>query len=159
MKTTAYRAAELLCAAALICFILFSAAAHTGGTRKTAKELEASFEDALTAAGMVRQPRRTAEERFGLPPEKTAGVVYYANESVMDVSELLIVLLQDPADAAEIRRAVEARVEEQKELYRSYAPAQYALLENSVVAVSGNAVFYCTAENADELHERFDRSL
>lgn len=159
MKTTAYRIAELLCAAALICFIVFAAAAHTGGTQKTAGELEASLSDALVSGGMARQARRTAEERFGLSPEKTAGVVYYANESVMDVSELLIVLLRDPADAPEIRNAVEARVEAQKELYRSYAPAQYALLENSVVAVSGNAVFYCTAENADELHERFDRSL
>ena len=159
MKTTAYRIAELLCAAALIGFILFAAAAHTGGTQKTAKELEASFADALTAGGMARQTRRAAEDRFGLPPEKTAGVVYYANESVMDVSELLIVLVQDPAETAGIRQSILAHIEEQKALYRSYAPAQYALLENSVVAVSGNAVFYCTAENADELHDRFDRSL
>ena len=154
-----YRTAELVCVAVLIVFIIVLIGAHIGGTQKTAAELGAPFSSVITPDFMTKESEQSALELFNLPPDKTEGVVFYANESVMDVSELLIVKLVDENDGAEFREAIEKRVEEQRTLYQKYAPKQYALLTNSIIAVSGNAVFYCTAENADELYEIFKHNL
>ena len=154
-----YRIAELSCVAVLIVFIIVLIGAHIGGTKKTAAELSAPFADVITPDFMTKESEKTALDLFNLPPDKTEGVVFYANESVMDVSELLIVKLVDENDAPEVRAAIEKRVEEQRTLYQKYAPKQYALLKNCVIAVSGNAIFYCTAENAGELYELFKRNL
>ncbi len=77
----------------------------------------------------------------------------------MDVSELLVVKLKDAEDAEEFRGAVETYIANQKNLYKNYAPEQYALLEDSILEVSGNTLFYCTATNADALYDAFRKAL
>ena len=77
----------------------------------------------------------------------------------MDVSELLIVKLNDAEDAESFRTAVETYIANQKNLYKNYAPEQYALLEDSILDVSGNTLFYCTAKNADALYDAFRTAL
>ena len=85
--------------------------------------------------------------------------MYYENSDIMDVSGLLVVKVKDPEDAEEVRAAVETYIANQKNLYKNYAPEQYALLENSILEVSGNTVFYCTAKNADALYDAFKKAL
>ena len=91
--------------------------------------------------------------------DKTDGIVYYANDNVMDVSEMLIVKLNDSNDAGEFKTAIQNRVTDQENLYKNYAPEQYALLEDSVIKINGNIIFYCTAVNSDELYEAYKKAL
>ena len=77
----------------------------------------------------------------------------------MNVSEILIVKLNDRSDAPALKEAVENRVKEQQELYKNYAPDQYSLLTNSIVEVKGNVLFYCTGTNAGEAYEAFKKAL
>ena len=131
----------------------------SGGTRKSIEEVSAPVCLAMTEGQMNKKTNADAIKAFGIDLDKTEGVVYYANDSVMDVSEMLIVKLTDPEDALEVRDAVRNRVNDRENLYKNYAPDQYALLEDCIIKTSGNMVFYCTAVNADELYDAYKKAL
>ena len=145
MSRKLYPALEVLCVAALIAFITFLVLSPA------VKLLEEGQMDKKTNAD--------AAKAFGFDLSKTDGLVYYENSDIMDVSGLLVVKVKDPDDAEEVRAAVEKYIANQKNLYKNYAPEQYALLENSILEVSGNTVFYCTATNADALYDAFKNAL
>ena len=131
----------------------------SGGTRKSIEEVSAPVCLAMTEGQMNKKTNADAIKAFGIDLDKIEGVVYYANDSVMDVSEMLIVKLTDPEDAQEVRDAVRNRVNDRENLYKNYAPDQYALLEDCIIKTSGNMVFYCTAVNADELYDAYKKAL
>ncbi len=131
----------------------------SGGTRKSIEEVSAPVCLAMKDGQMNRKTNADAIKAFGIDLDKTEGVVYYANDSVMDVSEMLIVKLTDPDDAQTVRDAVRNRVADRENLYKNYAPDQYALLEDCIIKTSGNMVFYCTAVNADELYDAYKKAL
>ena len=60
---------------------------------------------------------------------------------------------------AALLSAAENRVTDRENLYKNYAPEQYALLEDSVIKINGNIVFYCTAVNSDALYEAYKKAL
>lgn len=113
----------------------------------------------MTQDQMNKKTNADAIKAFGIDLDKTEGVVYYANDSVMDVSEMLIVKLVDPDDAQEVRESIRNRVTDRENLYKNYAPDQYALLEDCIIKTSGNMVFYCTAVNAGELYDAYKKAL
>ncbi len=113
----------------------------------------------LEEGQMDKKTNADAAKAFGFDLSKTDGLVYYENTDIMDVSELLVVKLKDAEDAEEFRTAVETYIANQKNLYKNYAPEQYALLEDSILEVSGNTLFYCTATNADALYDAFRKAL
>ena len=158
-RRRAYKHLEALCVALLFLLIAGISLSNSGGTDKTVDELAAPVLRVLDTSGMTRRTPSEAAGVFGFDRSKEEGAVYYSNDNVMDVTELLIVKLCDRSDAAAFASAIEERVENQKNLYQNYAPEQYSLLENSVIEVSGNTVFYCTAKNADEVYETFKRAL
>ena len=159
MTNKKYLIAELLCVAALITFIVLICVSRSGGTDKKISDVAAPVVKTMEKNQMTKKTNADAVKAFKLDLSLTDGVVYYANNNVMDVSELLIVKLKDKSDAPDLKEKVDLRVSEQKKLYKSYAPKQYSLLENSITETSGNVLFYCTAENAVSLFEKFKEAL
>ena len=159
MSRKLYPALEVLCVAALIAFITFLVLSRSGGTEKPVGDVASPVLATLEKGQMTEQSNADAAKAFGFDLSKVEGLVYYENEDIMDVSELLIVKLNDAEDAESFRTAVETYIANQKNLYKNYAPEQYALLEDSILDVSGNTVFYCTAKNADALYDAFRTAL
>ncbi|MBR3248378.1 MAG: DUF4358 domain-containing protein [Clostridiales bacterium] len=159
MKPKNYLVPELLLVAALLGFIVWICILNSGGTQKSIEEVSAPVCLVLTDGQMNKKTNTDAIKSFGIDLDKTEGLVYYANDSVMDVSEMLIVKLVSADDAQEFRTAIQNRVTDQENLYKNYAPDQYALLEDCIIKTSGNTVFYCTAKNADELYEAYKKAL
>ncbi len=154
-----YRILEGVCVAALVVFVACLFVMNTGGTDK---DIEDIAQPVCAAAELGVMEVRTVSEAAGVfdfSPDIADGTVYYASENVMDVSELLIVKLCDKADAPALEAAIRKRVEDQKALYKNYAPQQYSLLQNCIIEVSGNTVFYCTAENAPAFYDAFKQAL
>ena len=158
-KPDKFTTLEIICVAALAVFINVLLVVNSGGTTKTVEEVAAPVTQVMDVSKMTKKTPAVAGTVFEFDRAKAEGIVYYDNDNVMNVSELLIVKLHDEADAAEFKSAVEERVEKQKALFKSYAPDQYALLNNSVIEVSGNTVFYCTAKNADDVYHAFKKAL
>ena len=159
MSRKLYPLLEVLCVAALIAFITFLVLSRSGGTEKPVGDVASPVLATLEKGQMTEQSNADAAKAFGFDLSKAEGLVYYENEGIMDVSELLIVKLNDAEDAESFRTAVETYIANQKNLYKNYAPEQYALLEDSILDVSGNTVFYCTAKNADALYDAFRTAL
>ena len=108
---------------------------------------------------MKKKSAADAAEVFGFETEKEEGILYYDNENIMNCSALLIVKLKDESDAAAFKACVTDYVDNQKNLFKNYAPEQYTLLNGSVIEVSGNVLFYCTAPNAEEVYAAFKKAL
>lgn len=159
MSRKLYPLLEILCVAALIAFITFLVLSRSGGTEKPVGDVASPVLATLEKGQMTEQSNADAAKAFGFDLSKAEGLVYYENEDIMDVSELLIVKLNDAEDAESFRTAVETYIANQKNLYKNYAPEQYALLEDSILDVSGNTLFYCTAKNADALYDAFKKAL
>ena len=159
MSRKLYPLLEILCVAALIAFITFLILSRSGGTEKPVGDVASPVLATLEKGQMTEQSNADAAKAFGFDLSKAEGLVYYENEDIMDVSELLIVKLNDAEDAESFRTAVETYIANQKNLYKNYAPEQYALLEDSILDVSGNTLFYCTAKNADALYDAFRTAL
>lgn len=159
MKPKNYLVPELLLVAALLGFIVWICILNSGGTQKSIEEVSTPVCLVLTDGQMNKKTNADAIKTFGIDLDKTEGLVYYTNDSVMDVSEMLIVKLVSADDAQEFRTAIQNRVTDQENLYKNYAPDQYALLEDCIIKTSGNTVFYCTAKNADELYEAYKKAL
>ena len=159
MSRKLYPLLEVLCVAALIAFITFLVLSRSGGTDKPVGDVASPVLATLEKGQMTEQSNADAAKAFGFDLSKAEGLVYYENEDIMDVSELLIVKLNDAEDAEGFRTAVETYIANQKNLYKNYAPEQYALLEDSILDVSGNTLFYCTAKNADALYDAVRTAL
>ena len=159
MSRKLYPLLEVLCVVALIAFITFLILSRSGGTEKPVGDVASPVLATLEEGQMTEQSNADAAKAFGFDLSKAEGLVYYENEDIMDVSELLIVKLNDAEDAESFRTAVETYIANQKNLYKNYAPEQYALLEDSILDVSGNTLFYCTAKNADALYDAFRTAL
>lgn len=154
-----YSIAEIICAVALVVFIAVLFIVNSGGTNKSIDQISTPVVKVMDVSEMTQKTAAVAGTVFEFDRTKAEGIVYYDNDNVMNVSELLIVKLNDEADAQEFKTAIEKRVEKQKALFKSYAPDQYDLLNNSVIEVSGNTVFYCTAKNADDVYHAFKKAL
>ena len=159
MKQKKYVFIEVLCIAGLAAFITMLCLSRAGGTQKELSEVAAPVVEAMQEGEMNKKSNADAAKTFQLDLTKTEDVVYYSNDNIMDVSELLIVKLKDSEDASEFEDAIKVRINDRKNLYKSYAPEQYSLLNNSIVEVSGNTVFYCTSQNADKLYDVFKNAL
>lgn len=150
---------ELLCVAALAVFIVLLCTSRSGGTQKSMEEVAAPVAALAQSSQMSEKTNADFVKAFGFDLDKTVGAAYYANDNIMDVSECLIVILNDPDDAPVLKAAIEQRVSDRRNLYKNYAPAQYALLGDAIIEVSGNTVFYCTAKNADAFYEAYRKAL
>ena len=158
-KLKKYAVSEALCFAALAAFIIILCLSRAGGTQKELSEVAAPVVAAMDDGEMTKKSNADAAKAFQLDLTKTEDIVYYSNDNIMDVSELLIVKLKDSDDASEFEDAIKNRINDRKNLYKSYAPEQYSLLNNSIVESSGNTVFFCSAQNADKLYGTFKNSL
>ncbi|MBQ6019055.1 MAG: DUF4358 domain-containing protein [Clostridia bacterium] len=159
MLKNQYRLYEWICVAALAVFVVLMLVFSSGGTGKSVRELTAPVTKLSEATPLVERTAPEAAAAFGFDLTLTEGVLYYENEDIMNVSEILIVKVNDKSDAPEIKQAVERRVKEQAELYKNYAPDQYSLLQKSIVEVKGNTVFYCTGTNAGDVYDAFKKAL
>ena len=159
MRRLIYLAGELLCVAALAGFIVLLALNAPGGTQKTVSEIASPVEALLADSGMEKKSAQEAAKEIGFDSSAAEGIFFCENDDVMDVSEILIVKLSGDNDGSAVKTAIEKRLAEQKALYKNYAPDQYALLCDAIVAVDGNTVFYCVSKDAQTLYRAFRDAL
>ena len=154
-----YRIYEIAISLCLVAFIIGLFAAQSAGTDKTAPEIAAEVIKVYDVSEMTEAGANDIINTFGISRDTMASSKYYCNKNIMNVSEMLIITLNDKNQADDVAALIEKRVAEQIDTFKSYAPDQVALLENSVIKTKGNAVFYCTGENAKEAYEAFKKAL
>lgn len=142
----------------LLVFIAFD----LRGEKSSNAELEDVRDAVLTAAGYTDTApaeNRVVKRFYGLNPKDYEGVVLYAPEDNMDAHELLLVKLADESQSEAVEAAIMERLETQKNSFEGYGAEQTKLLNNYVLQVKGNYIFYMVGENAAKAEEAFVSSL
>lgn len=128
-------------------------------SKKSVEEVEQAVLASVDKDSMEKGQARDVRRAFGINPEDYLGVVYYKPLSTMDVKEILIVKLKSNEQAETVAEAANARIDSQLQSFQGYGAEQCALLEDAVVKVQGNFVFYAVADNVSECKEIFLSSL
>ncbi len=96
--------------------------------------------------------------KLGLDPAQYPDIAYWRSLNAMDAEELLIIRF-DPAQEQDVLDKVNARIQSQKDIYQGYAPEQLDMVNQAVVDVHPNYLFYMTGPQAKEAAARFEEAL
>lgn len=142
--------------AAITVFLLIFLMGGAPETNVSLEELEA-----VTAPQLLEGEAQKADERmlrrlYGLNPSDYAEVVLYYPASNMGVEELLLVKLNDTAQAETVEAAIAARLAAQKQSFDGYGVEQTALLNNNAVTeVRGRYILFAVGVNAQAIRQAF----
>ncbi len=145
----------------LVLLVVF-VAVLTGADRESSTPVEA-VEQAV--AGQVpleemhQEGSQMVKRLYGLNVNDYEGVVLYIADSNMDAEEFLLVKLSDASQAETVEAAVQTRIENQENSFEGYGAQQYQLLQDHVLSVQGNYLFFMVHEQAQEAREAFLESL
>ena len=142
--------------AALTVFLLIFLMGSAPETNISLEELET-----VTAPRLLEGEAQKADERmlrrlYGLNPSDYAEIVLYYPASNMGVEELLLVKLNDTAQAETVEAAIAARLAAQKQSFDGYGVEQTALLNNNAVTeVRGRYILFAVGVNAQAIRQAF----
>ena len=85
--------------------------------------------------------------------------MYYASESNLSAEEVLLIRVRSGSQIQEVRETLEARIDSCISDFDGYVPEEVKLLEEAVLNVRGNYIFFAVAPKAEEYLEAFRNSL
>lgn len=100
--------------------------------------------------GLVSGDANTLKQRFSLNTDMYSEAIVYTSESMMDVSELLIVKTENTTQLEELEDAIEQHLEEQKKKFDGYGTNQSSLLEHAVMIEKGDYFFYGVSDQIEQ---------
>lgn len=114
------------------------------------EDVEKAVEAQVSLEGMHREGNQMVKRLYGLNANDYEGVILYISDSHMGAEEMLLVKLADMSQAEEVEKAVQTRVDNQENVFAGYGVEQYQLLQEHVLRVRGNYVFFMVHEDAQQ---------
>ena len=121
--------------------------------------VEKAVEKEVPLTGMHSVQSQMVKRLYGLNVNDYEGVVLYISDSNMGAEELLIVKLADTSQAEAVESAVQTRIENQENSFEGYGVEQYQLLQEHVLDVEGNYVFFRVHKEAQKAQKAFLNNL
>ncbi len=149
---------EILCIAALVVFIAL-VSMDSVYSDKTADEVAESVTKSFDVSALKDIKMNKIKEEFDIDFVGVDSFVYYASDSVMNVSELMIIKLEQDVKPDEIKEKINVRLSKKQNLFAGYAPEQSALLDTAVLTDDSGFIFYCVGENAAEALASFKSNV
>ncbi len=150
-----YRVKEIICVLFLIAFGF--ACTLTKQYRDTDISVYAQELADMTADRITEFDSSRLKKDYGYGFGGFSQVCYYGFETVMESQTLLVIKFDEASkeEAESLYESIKLKRESLKELFHSYAIDQYELLDNSILSIEGNYLFYCVSKDAQAVHERF----
>ncbi len=114
---------------------------------------------AIDSESMQESTNRFLKKYYNLNAEDYEDVLIYTPVTSMDAEEILLIKLKDSSQEAEIRAAIEERVESKKSAFKGYAPEQYDLSKDYLLDISGGYALYVVSPDATKIDEAFKKVL
>ena len=140
----------------IVMIILFS------GNRESKTPFDrmaASVSGHIQSDSMKQDELRYLKKYYGLNADDYEGVLIYTPATNMSACEALLIKLKSADQSDDVEAAIQSRIASQDQIFRGYAPEQVELLEQAVVDVQGNYVFYIVDDNAAQIDEVFRSGL
>ena len=121
--------------------------------------LELSLDENISDENFKKGDSKSLKRFFGLKGSDFSDFLIYTPTNTMDVNEILVLKLNDTSNIDAIKDIIENRVDKQIETFGSYGPEQCELLEDYILKIKGNYIFYCVSNNSDDIYEIFKTAL
>lgn len=148
---------------AVLLFILILALPCLGCQSAEQAPLSQVETDLLAASqnlsGMEKGDGKALKRYFELNINDYPEALIYVPANYMDVSEILVIKVNDPAQLDLVEEAVDTRNAMQQESFGGYGPEQVAMLDNYEFKIVGNTLFYCVSPDASTLKDTFVKSI
>lgn len=118
-------------------------------------QIRDAMQQESAVSALVPGDANTWKRSFSLQADNYPNAVLYTADSMMDVSELLIVKTDDTAQLDTLEAAVRRHLEDQKNKFDRYGTNQMELLEHAVILEKGNYFFYGVSEQVERWEEVF----
>ncbi len=153
---------------AALCFATASCGTETDTPVATAQEevKEYSFDaGSVTTEVLAEIPINSAIEKgiadlefyfSNLDTSKLTDASYYMCASGAYPDEIAVFIFDTAENADNAKSAVQARLDKQISVYESYTPEEMYKLEDAIVEVRQNVIFYAVTENNSRAQEIFD---
>ena len=123
-------------------------------------DVSAAVVPEVDRTNMAEAENQMVKRLYGLDPVNFEGCTLYYPRTNMDAEELLVIKLKDVSQQAEVKAAIEARLQSQKDVFDGYGVGQTDLLTNySVIDVRGNYVLFAVSKTCDAAHKAFRDAL
>lgn len=140
-----HRVIEIICVVFLVCFIFF-VSREEPYSDKSVKDVVEAVSVEINLEDLKSYKKNKIQEEFGIELQDVDSCAYYASDSVMNVTELLVIKLKEGAKADSITEKIENRVKDKQVLFEGYAPEQSALLKKYILIYQKGFIFYAVCD-------------
>ena len=133
-----------------------------GNTVSNADPLEVAeaVVETIDMENMLEADNQLIKRFYGLDPASFEGCILYYPTTNMMAEEVLIVKLKDMSQQAQVRAAIEKRIETQKTTFEGYGVEQFELLtNNAVIEVRGNFILFIVNADSAEAQKAFLKAI
>lgn len=153
-----YKLAELLCVILIIIFVAFSISTNAK-TQKSAKEISTEITKQIDISELSERDNLFFSKTFGRSSDEFESIAYYSSDDVMNVSEILVIKLNDSSPSSEIYEQFEEYINSRYDTYAAYAPNQGDQLKNRILERKGNVIFMYIGDDEQAALDAFNRSF
>ena len=158
-NTFLYEIARWSAAVAAVISLIWMFGGNTVSNADPVEVAEAVVET-IDMENMLEADNQLIKRFYGLDPASFDGCILYYPTTNMMAEEVLIVKLKDMSQQAQVRAAIEKRIETQKTTFEGYGVEQFELLtNNAVVEVRGNFVLFIVNANSAEAQKAFLKAI
>lgn len=145
----------------VVILVGFLAMVYANGNAKDLpmEDIENQLKEKTKIEKMAKCDNRNLMQFFGLDYEQYESHIFYKGKEALSVEEVLIVKAASEDDLADVKDAVESRIQSQIKTFDGYGPKQVAMLKNAIVTTKGNYLFYCVATDPDKYEEVFKDAI
>lgn len=143
----------------IVFFVIFSSFSEKAVSNEPYdKVLKASLRNA-DKGEMQEGDNQMIRRLYGLDPASFEEMTLYYPKSNMGSSELFLVKLKSIDQQKIVKNAVESRKETQRKNFDGYGEDQLAMINKSIINISGNYILFISAENSGSVNQDFKDSL
>ena len=159
MKSAFYGIARWICVAVAVISLMIMFGGNTVSSADIA-DVEAAVTAEIDMTNMIPGDNKMIKRFYGLDPAQFESVVLYYPTTNMMAEEVLIVKLKDMSQQAQVRAAIEKRIETQKTTFEGYGVEQFELLtNNAVIEVRGNFILFIVNADSAEAQKAFLKAI
>lgn len=131
----------------------------TAGSSKPFETIQKAVEDSLDTTTLSKTKTQGLKRYYGLNAADYDGVMLYVSQSSMSAEEVLLIKVKNNEQIDRVEEAVYDREDSRRSDFEGYAPDEVELIDNSVLSVRGNYIFFTISKNASQYKSAFTKSL
>ena len=158
-NTFLYEIARWSAAVAAVISLIWMFGGNTVSNADPVEVAEAVVET-IDMENMLEADNQLIKRFYGLDPASFEDCILYYPTTNMMAEEVLIVKLKDMSQQAQVRAAIEKRLQTQKTTFEGYGVEQFELLtNNAVIEVRGNFILFVVNANSAEAQKAFLKAI